>query len=251
MDFNFKNKIFLITGSSRGIGFEVAKKLSSFGAVSVLNGRSREDLQNAKKEIPYSFAVCADLSKQNDSKYVVEEIIKKYGKLDGIICNIGSGRSLPPGDETIDEWRRVFDLNFWSAVNIITEAKKSIINSKGSIVCISSICGNEIIPSAPVTYSVAKSALNHFIKGISRPFGAHGVRINGVSPGNIKFNGSVWEKKLDSNPEEVKNMLKNEVPLQTLGDTEDIANLVAFLLSDYAKFITGEIITSDGGQTRN
>jgi NAD(P)-dependent dehydrogenase (short-subunit alcohol dehydrogenase family) len=124
-------------------------------------------------------------------------------------------------------------------------------DSKGSIVCISSICGVEHIPGAPITYSVAKNALNAYIKFASFPLAKKGIKINGVVPGNINFPGSVWEKKLKENPREVKKMIKDSVPLNKLGSPLDIANLVTFLSSSENKFSTGSLFYSDGGQTRS
>ena len=120
--------------------------------------------------------------------------------------------------------------------------------TKGSIVCVSSICGLEIIPGAPVTYSVAKAALNAYVKGVARPFGKFGVRINAVAPGNILFDGSTWERKLTENHNQVKAMLDREVPLQRLGEAQEVADLVAFLVSPRSAFATGSVWTLDGGQ---
>ena len=83
---------------------------------------------------------------------------------------------------------------------MVEAANSELFKSKGSVVCISSICGLETIPGAPVTYSAAKAALNSYIKGISIPMANHGVRINGIAPGNILFPGSIWEKKLQGKP---------------------------------------------------
>tara|TARA_Y100000589_G_C26773856_1_gene474942 strand:- start:237 stop:614 length:378 start_codon:yes stop_codon:yes gene_type:complete len=118
----------------------------------------------------------------------------------------------------------------------------------GSIICISSICGLEVINGAPITYSVAKAALNAYVKGISRPLGKDGIRINAIAPGNILFEGSTWQHKLDDNPEIVEKMLKNNVTLNTFGRPIDIANLVLYLSSPISNFVTGSIFTLDGGQ---
>jgi len=156
-----------------------------------------------------------------------------------------------PGEECLDEWRRVFDLNLWSATNVIEAAKDALIASKGVIICISSICGLEVIPGAPLTYSAAKAALNIYVRGVARHLGKHGVRVNAVAPGNILFDESVWEKRMAQDLRVVEEMLKNNVSLNKLGSPEDVANIVAWLASSRSKFVTGQIWTVDGGQIRS
>ena len=134
---------------------------------------------------------------------------------------------------------------------MVEAAKPFLKHTKGVVICISSICGSESIKGAPVTYSVAKAALNAYVKGISWPLATDGVRICAISPGNIYFKGSVWSKKKRENPNEVKNMLEKEVPLNQFGSKEDISNLALFLASPLSNNTTGSIWISDGGQTKS
>jgi NAD(P)-dependent dehydrogenase (short-subunit alcohol dehydrogenase family) len=158
---------------------------------------------------------------------------------------------VPSGEETLEEWQRVFALNLWSTTNSVEAAREALAASKGTIVCVSSICGLEVIPGAPVTYSAAKAALHAYVRGIARPLGREGVRINAVAPGNILFDGSVWSRKLADDPQAVKAMLDKEVALGRLGTPHDVAGLVVYLASPRAGFATGGIWTLDGGQTRS
>ena len=114
------------------------------------------------------------------------------------------------------------------------------------MVAISSIAGIEYI-SAPISYSASKSAVNTLIKNLSKIYGDK-IRINGVSPGNILFDGSVWDKKLKKNKSKVLKYIKNNVPQNKFGTADDIANAVLFLSSNNASFINGEVLVVDGGQ---
>lgn len=101
-----------------------------------------------------------------------------------------------------------------------------------------------------MTYSAAKAALDAAVNGLSRPFAAEGIRINGVAPGNILFPGGTWDRKQSENPEAVAAMLARDVPQGVLGRPEDVADAVVFLASARAAFITGAVLVVDGGQTR-
>ena len=124
----------------------------------------------------------------------------------------------------------------------------ALAETKGSIVCISSICGNEVIAGAPVTYSAAKAALNAYVRGIARPLGKQKVRINAIAAGNILFDGSVWSRRLADDENAVKKMLERDVALNQLGTPKNVAELAAYLVSPRSSFATGGIWTLDGGQ---
>jgi len=142
----------------------------------------------------------------------------------------------------------VFSVNLWSATNVIEAATEALAASKGAIVCISSICGQEVVPGAPITYSAAKAALNAYVRGISKHLGKRDVRINAIAPGNILFDESVWAMKIKEDQAAVAEMLAREVALEKLGSPSDIANLTAYLLSPISNFATGAVWTLDGGQ---
>lgn len=248
---NDNRKNILITGSSRGIGLAIAKKFSSQGHKIAINSRNKSDLLSLCQNDKNFVDVSGDVSSEVIANEVVKKAISKLGSLDILICNVGSGKSVFAGNETFQEWERIFAINFFSATNVIEASKQYLESSKGCIVCISSICGSEVIDGAPLTYSVAKAALNSYIKGISRPLGKKGIRINGVSPGNILFESSVWDKKLKEDKVSVDNYVERNVALNMLGDTDDISNIVIYLSSPLAKFVTGSIWSADGGQLRS
>lgn len=239
----------LITGSSKGIGFAIAKKFGEVGCKVILNGRNSKKLIKAKKKIANSFIEKGDLSNEKNCNKIIKNIIRKHKKLDILVCNIGNG-SPRFNKSNYNKWISYFNDNFFSAVNIIEQSKKYLAKTKGSIICISSICGIETIKNAPVEYSVAKSALNSYVKLISSSLGSKKIRINAIAPGNIFFKGSVWEKKLLSNKKKTLDYIKENVPLNKLGNPDDISELCLYLCSDKSNFITGAVFTIDGGQTK-
>jgi len=251
MQLELVGKRVLVTGSSRGIGKVIAEILHDEGCIVTLNSRNVTDLSAAAKSLNQAFLVLGDVTQPEEAQRVVNEAVTAMGGLDILVCNVGSGSSVQPGDETFEEWQRVFGLNLWSATNTIEAARKSLIDSKGTIVCISSICGIEVIPDAPVTYSAAKAALHAYVRGIARPFGKFGIRINAVAPGNILFDGSVWSRKLQEDVSSVANMLRRDVSLGRLGTPKEVAELVAYLASPRSGFTSGSVWTLDGGQVHS
>ena len=251
MELGLSGKAVLVTGSSRGIGYAIAQALHAEGCKLALNGRTATDLTAAAASLPGAIAVSGDVSCPQDARRVVAETIRSFGHLDILVCNVGSGRSVAPGAETPGEWQRVFALNLWSATNSVEAAREALAASRGAIVCVSSICGLEVVAGAPVTYSAAKAALHAYVRGIARPLGKDNVRINAVAPGNIVFDGSTWSHKLAENGEAVQAMLDKDVALGRLGTAREVADLVAYLASPRAGFATGAIWNLDGGQVRS
>ena len=240
----------MITGASRGIGHAIAELFAQNGAQVIANARREDQLQVAIQKIPNCQFIAGDVTKFEQAVDLVEQAYKNLGGLDVIVCNVGSGSSVPPGEENIEEWHKMFSKNFFSAVNVI-EAAKPILKRGNSIICISSICGNEVIPGAPICYSTAKSALNSYVNAVSRYFGKKGIRINALAPGNVLFEGSVWDLKLKTDPINTNRNVKTEVPLSSFASTEDIANAAMWLASENSKFVNGSLLTVDGGQTRS
>lgn len=251
MDLELSGKRVVVTGASRGIGRAIATTFAQEGCRVALNGRTHSALDAAMAEIPNSLKVAGDVTVADQAQRIVDEAKAALGGIDILVCNVGSGRSVPPGQESYDEWQRVFAVNLWSTTNMVEAARESLVVSRGSIVCVSSICGLETVPGAPVTYATAKAALHAYISGISRPLGLEGIRINAVAPGNVIFDGSSWAKKMTDDGKTVRNMLKKEVPLERFGTPEEIADLVAYLASAKAGFATGQVWALDGGQMRS
>jgi NAD(P)-dependent dehydrogenase (short-subunit alcohol dehydrogenase family) len=247
------NRAVLVTGSSRGIGRAIAEAFLAAGHRVAFNGRDADALGKAVEGKPAGRAVAVggDVTQPEAARDVVARTLAAFGRLDVLVCNVGSGRSVPPGEEQHDEWLRMLSLNLLSATNMVEAAREALAASGGNVICISSICGQEVVPGAPVTYGAAKAALNAYIRGAARPLGRQGIRINGIAPGNMLFPGSVWERKLAADSDGVNAMLKRDVALGRLGRPEEVAGMALWLASPDASFTTGGIFVIDGGQVRS
>ena len=251
MDLGLEGKVVFVTGASRGLGCSIAVAFHREGCRVALNARQEEPLARLCASLGERvMSVPGDVTDQQVAQDLIGSVEKEWGRLDVVVCNVGSGRSVSPGQESLSEWERVMRLNLYGATNVVEAATEILAMTGGAVICISSICGLEAL-GAPVTYSAAKAALNSYVHGIARPLGRRGIRINAVAPGNLLFEGSVWEQKLAQDPQGVQEMLNREVALQRLGQPEEIAHFVTFLASPRASFASGAVFVVDGGQTRS
>ena len=260
MDLNLINSLVLVTGSSRGIGKGIAEVFLQEGARVVLTGRSETALDETGSDFSKRFGekrifrFPGDLNQESSLGKLKRFIEHRVGGLDHLVCNIGSGRSVPLLEEDRSEFQRMLDINLLGAVGIVQMLLPNLEagtrrGRSTSITFVGSICGVETL-GCPVAYASAKSALAAYAKNIARPLGQRGIRVNIVSPGNILFPDSVWDNRLRDDEAAVKAMLHQNVPLNRLGSAEDIGNVVVFLASTRADFVNGANWIVDGGQTR-
>ena len=251
MDLQLGDRVALVTGSSRGIGLAIAQTLAVEGCRVALNARNHVGLAAASAQFAGLHSTHPrDVATEPGAAALVADVLGRWGRLDILVCNVGSGASVPAGREHEAEWRRCLEVNLLTATNCIAAARPALAKmTGGAIVCISSICGLAAL-GAPVTYSAAKAALNAVVRGLARPLAAEGIRINAIAAGNVLFPGGTWARKLEAAPQAVADMLDAEVAMRRLGTPGEIADVTAFLASPRASFMTGAIVVADGGQLR-
>lgn len=241
---DLKNKNVLVTGSTRGIGYAIGKSFLENDCNVIFTGRKKKDLS-----FKNSYFFKADLTIQNDIDNLLKYSKKIFNKkLDILVCNLGNGQYKPSISFSKTKWLEIYNLNFFSAVLTIQKFLKLLeLSDNPSITCISSICGNSSL-NCPVPYATAKASLNHYVKNMAKLIAKNNIRINSISPGNILFEGSTWEKKIKANSKDVFNYIEKNVPLNKIGKTKDISDMVLYLSSLSSNFITGSNIVIDGGQ---
>ena len=254
MNLEIRNKTYLISGGSKGIGKGIANILINEGAKVIITARGKKNLELFESELSSSsdrfLAVNTDVGCVNALENLKNIILEKFGSIDGIIANAGNLKKVDEPLHLKDEDYEWFNNNnFRLTQNIINKFTNEIIQSEGNIVIIGSIAGVEFINGAPLPYILNKSQLWPYAKYLSKVLGNHNVRVNLISPGNIIFKDGNWENKLNNDKVGITNYINENVPLKKFGTPEDVGNLVAFLLSNKSKFITGSNCIIDGGQT--
>lgn len=248
MRLDLEGKVALVTGSSRGLGNAIARELDASGCRVAINGRDASAVQSVAADLGADvIAAPGDVTTAAGAESVVRAVEEAAGGLDILVCNVGSGRGSRPGEEDSSEWQRMLAVNLLATVNVVRAAKPALARARGVVVCISSIAGIKVV-GAPVAYTVAKAAINSYVRAMARPLAAQNIRINALAPGNIIFPGSVWERKLAEDCAAVEQMLAREVALGRFAEAGEIASWAVFLASARSSFATGSVFVVDGGQ---
>lgn len=252
MDSSLKGQVALVTGGTKGIGKAIASKLGNAGAQVVVTAR------NAPKDnAGEHHFIAADLVQPESAEIIAKEILGKYGRIDIIVNNAGANLSPGGGFSTLldEHWISDWQLNLLSAVRINKALLPAMIAQKsGVIINISSGVAKEPIWEMTMSYSSAKAALNAYSKALASELGTNGIRVNVVSPGVVKtllmqeFVENIARSSNITVDEAFKSVMdKAGVPLARMAEPEEIANLVAFLVSSEAKYTTGAVYQVDGG----
>lgn len=237
---NTTNKVAIVTGGSRGIGAEIVKMLAREGYNVVLNyNKSRIQAEEIAKQYKNVYCFKADVSNSQNVQELVDYTYNKFGKIDLLINNAGIDLIKTINDTTYEEFDKIIKTNLYSAFCAAKEASKYMINQKyGQIINISSIWG-VVGASCEVAYAVSKAGMDAMTKSLSKELGPSNIRVNSIAPGII-------DTDMNNNlSEDERKEIIEEIPLERIGTTSDIAECVLFLEKN--KYITGQIIQVNGG----
>jgi 3-oxoacyl-[acyl-carrier protein] reductase len=254
LDLKLSNKSVLITGSAHGIGLGIVKTFLDEGARVVVTDIDNSVLGEALSLVKRTYGdrqilgFCGDLTVESVLEECANATINRFGSLDILISNIGSGRSKLGLDATLSDWRAMFEINLFSAVSAVRICAEKMPDGS-SILIIASIAGLQAL-KAPYAYSAAKAGLLSFVKNLSDDLAERYIRVNAIAPGNVMFPGSTWDRKMAEDREGTLEYIGKNVPLKAFADPSDIGACAAFLASPKARFITGTCFIVDGGQVR-
>ncbi len=251
MDLGLRGKRALITGGSRGIGFAVAQALAAEGAAVGLVARDTEGLAAAAARLDTSgtptAAAAADVTDAQALIQAVDDIAVALGGLDLLVANAGG--TVGQGNLTsaqAGEFTATFALNAGHAAELIRAGLPHMRASGGAVVIISSITGMR--PAPRTAYAAAKAAEIHLAAAAAQELAPYGIRVNAVSPGSIMFPGGGWDTFRQQNPGDFDTFLRTQFPFGRLGHAAEVADVVTFLLSERASWISGANIAVDGAQ---
>lgn len=240
----FNGKVAVITGGASGIGLATARKLLSEGAKVVLVDWNEDVSEIAKTLNNDALGIGCDVSSDTDVQKSVNDIMEKFGHIDFLVANAGIGGGPNKAHEvSVDEWNKVIGVNqtgiFLMNKYVISEMLK---NGGGAIVNTSSMYGL-VGTTMSFAYSASKGAINQMTRSLALTYARDNIRVNAVAPGYVDT------PILAEVPKDMKDAMANQLPVGRLGKDTEIANLICYLLSDDASFITGAIVPIDGGFT--
>jgi 3-oxoacyl-[acyl-carrier protein] reductase len=253
MDLGLAGKVALVTGGSRGLGRASALRLAEEGCNVGICGRTPETVERAVGELQAkgvrAHGVIADVTAAGETERFVDTCGEVFGGVDLLVANVGGIVGGGLLESSPEDWVRTFDLNLFHAVRAIRSAVPHLRKrGGGSIVTIASISGWKPGPTAQ--YGAAKAGEIFLAGALAWEFGPDRIRVNTLSPGSTLFPGGGWERFRAANPERFAEFERREFPWGRLGTADEIANVVAFLLSDRASWINGANIPVDGAQGR-
>ncbi len=246
MNMRLENKVAIVTGASRGIGAAIAKKLASLGATVIVNyAGSREKAETVVKEIENAggkaTAMQCDISDFNKCSEFTNEVKDRFGSIDILVNNAGITRDNLLMRMSEEEFDAVIAVNLKGTFNCMKQAARPMMKQKyGKIINMASVVG--VTGNAgQVNYAASKAGVIGMTKSMAKELANRGVTVNAIAPGFIRT------AMTDVLSDDVKAEITRVIPMGVMGETEDVANLAAFLASDASRYITGQVINVDGG----
>ena len=253
MDLGLRDKVAVVTGSSRGLGKASAMALAREGAKVVLNGRTEDSLNQTANEIRHTGGqvepVLADVSTDDGCQNLINSALSTFGQIDILVNNAGGGTPAKL-NSTDTEWDQAIDWMFWPALRLtrlVTPAMRE--RKSGVVIMIASIYGREL--GGPSSYQVVKAAQISLAKALAKELAPDNVRVLSVAPGSVLFEGGSWDRRVKADPEAMARFVAQDMPLGRFGRAEEVGDVVAFLCSDRASLVTGACVPVDGCQGRS
>lgn len=252
MDFGYEGKVAVITGSSKGIGRETAGQLAALGAKVMLVARGEEELIRAREEISQHGEVDyiqMDVTAQDAADEIIDGTVSRFGRIDVLINNAGGSFAKPFDEVDIPDWEQDIDLKLMAAVKISKAALPYLKERGGAILNMTAVLG-KTPPASSLPTTVSRAAGMAMTKAMSKDLGQYGIRVNTVCIGLIKSD-QIMKKWQNDAPElsweEYSRLDKHNIPLGRIGDTHEAANVITFLCSDLASYVSGAAVNIDGG----
>ena len=259
MNLSLTDKVAFVSGASRGIGFAIAAAFAAEGCKVAISGRNEAALVAAAARLEATtgadriLAIAADMGDEATVAMTVARVEAELGPIQSAVANAGSGTARAGIELTRSDWQAALNDNLFPSVLLASALlPRMTARRQGSLTLITSIAGIEAI-RAPIPYAAAKAALDMAVKGYAQQVGGAGVRVNAVAPGNVFFPGGSWAEKFEDAGKKAlfSEYIEREVPMRRFATPREIADVVVFLASARASFITGAIVPVDGGQLRS